>query len=237
MLTECPSCQTRYDIEDRLLRRRGRRIRCSVCDSSWYLLPPDSRRAIVVPPVRITAPLSSISAPFAPFVVPPLSPITGSRVTPAERRPLLPRFNIPATLLRTGSIALVLAVSMSAIGFRRTIVRHLPAAGLAYAAVGLPVNLRGLEFRDLTSKILTDNGRRLLTVEGVIAQVGGGDANVPDVRVAIRDPSGREIYSWTTPAPRQKLARGETTPFRARLAAPPSAGSDIRVQFADASSP
>ena len=60
--------------------------------------------------------------------------------------------------------------------------------------------------------------------------------DAPDLRVAVRDPSGREIYSWTTPPPRQTLGRGETTLFRARLAAPPLAGADVRVQFAEASS-
>jgi predicted Zn finger-like uncharacterized protein len=241
MLTECPSCQTRYEVEDRLLRRRGRRIRCSICDESWFLLPADSHKPIDIPVLRITAPLASATGAAVPIVVAPRSPIVPSVTSPfvasrvGPRKPAV-RFRprVPAAAIRIGVLAAGATMLMLAIGQRERIVRHLPQMGAAYAALGLPVNLRGLEFRDIKSTILTDNGQRMLAVEGVIAQVGGRDAKVPDVRVAVRDPSGRELYSWTSPAPKSQLNRGETTLFRARLAAPPMSGADIKIQFADA---
>jgi predicted Zn finger-like uncharacterized protein len=235
MLTQCPACQTRYEIEDRLLRRRGRRIRCATCDESWFQLPADSRKAVAVPEIRVTAPRASQMAPTVALVDVPLSPITASRVAAAARPRARQPMRLSAPLLRAAALAVLVTAGMSAVGFRERIVRIVPQAGVLYAAMGLPVNARGLEFRDVKSTILTDNGRRLLAVEGVIAQVGRHGAKVPDVRVAVNDPTGREIYSWTTPAPRQTLARGETALFRARLAAPPVAGAQIKVQFADAS--
>ena len=234
MLTECPTCQMRYEVEDRLLRRRGRRIRCSVCEGSWFLLPPDAHKPLDVGPVRITAPRASATAASVPVIAAPVSPIIRSRVRPKAPLFRLPRPNLSSVAGRAGLFFAGLCVLMLTIGQRERIVRHLPQVGRAYAAVGLPVNLRGLEFRDIKSTILTDNGQRLLAVEGVIAQVGRQDEKVPDVRVAVRDPSGRELYSWTTPAPRARLNRGETALFRARLMAPPVTGAEIKVQFADA---
>jgi hypothetical protein len=170
------------------------------------------------------------SSTAAPIV----SPIVRSRVSPAAPPVRWPRPRLSGAAIRVGAFAAGVAMLMLAIGQRERIVRHLPQIGPAYAAIGLPVNLRGLEFRDIKSTILTDNGHRMLAVEGVIAQVGQRDAKIPDVRVAVRDPSGRELYSWTTPAPKDQLTRGETTLFRARLAAPPMSGAEIKIQFADA---
>ena len=233
MLTECPSCQMRYEVEDRLLRRRGRRIRCSVCDGSWFLLPPDAQKPVDAPQVRITAPVASATAASVPVIAAPVSPIVRSRIRPKPPMLRLPRPNLSSAAFRAGVFIAGLTALMLVIGQRDRIVRHLPQIGPAYAALGLPVSLRGLEFRDIKSTILTDNGHRLLAVEGIIAQVGPRNATVPDVRVAVRDPSGRELYSWTTPSQKQKLNRGETVLFRARLAAPPAAGANIKLQFAD----
>jgi hypothetical protein len=52
-------------------------------------------------------------------------------------------------------LATLLAVivgSMSPAGVRKQIVRAVPATSALYAAAGLPVNLRGLEFRGVTSR-------------------------------------------------------------------------------------
>ncbi len=257
MLTECPSCQTRYEVADPLLRKRGRRIRCSQCNEGWYLPPPSSLKTIVAPelPALVAAQEAIAAAPprvpvevvlrrrevaphhvMQPIEVP--SRIVSSRVK-AEKKPFLhwPVFTLSPGVLPACTGLACLALTMGAIGQRELIVRNMPRTAPLFSAIGLPVNLRGLEFRDFKSTLMTDNGNRTLAVEGVIAQVGRKDANVPDVRVAVTDPSGREIYSWTTPAPRETLTRGETVLFRARLASPPPAGSRIKVQFASAQKP
>ena len=50
----------------------------------------------------------------------------------------------------------VLLGSMCLVGLKEQIVRVLPASGALYAAAGLPVNLRGLEFRAVTSDVSQD---------------------------------------------------------------------------------
>jgi hypothetical protein len=64
-------------------------------------------------------------------------------------------------------LATLLAVivgSMSLAGLKEEIVRVMPATGALYAAAGLPVNLRGLEFRGVTSRVSAENAQRLLKV-------------------------------------------------------------------------
>jgi hypothetical protein len=53
----------------------------------------------------------------------------------------------------------------------------------------------------------------------------------PDLRIALRAADGRELYVWTTRAPKSRLARGERARFAARLAAPPEGIADALVKF------
>jgi hypothetical protein len=47
----------------------------------------------------------------------------------------------------------VIVGSMSLAGLKEQIVRAVPATSALYAAAGLPVNVRGLEFRGVTSRV------------------------------------------------------------------------------------
>jgi hypothetical protein len=51
------------------------------------------------------------------------------------------------------------------------------------------------------------------------------------LRIALRAADGRELYVWTTRAPKGRLARGERVGFAARLAAPPEGVEDALVKF------
>ena len=115
--------------------------------------------------------------------------------------------------------------------------RHLPAAGALYAAVGLPVNPDGLALRDVRSGLVADGGKTVLMLEGTISNLRGADTPVPALAVVVRDADRTPLYAWTAPAPKATLAKGETVAFRSRLAAPPASGRDVRVTFADASVP
>jgi hypothetical protein len=68
-------------------------------------------------------------------------------------------------------------------------------------------------------------------VEGTIASVASLNTEVPRIRLAIRNSSGHEIYSWTLQPIRNVLAPRETVTFRSRLAAPPADGREVVVRF------
>jgi hypothetical protein len=130
-------------------------------------------------------------------------------------------------------IAILVAV-MALIGLREKIVRAAPFAAAVYSAIGLPVNLAGLELRSLKSQIFIEGYHRVLAIEGEIVNLRREANRVPLVALAVRDANGRDKYAWTTPAPKARLEAGETIAFRARLASPPPDGSDVLVRFASA---
>lgn len=130
------------------------------------------------------------------------------------------------------TIAAILIGASALIALRGKIVRALPPMAGAYAAIGLPVNLAGLELRDLHSRIVMDGARKVLTIEGEIVNIRRAPNRVPLVALAVRGENGLDRYAWTTPAPKSQLEPGETIAFRARLASPPEDGADVLVRFA-----
>jgi hypothetical protein len=132
-------------------------------------------------------------------------------------------------------IAAIIAIvfgAMALIGMRDKIVRVVPAATALYTAIGLKVDAVGLDLRGVTSKIVTEGARKVLTVEGEIVNLRRSANRVPPMALAVRGADGRERYVWTAAAPKMRLAAGESVQFRARLASPPADGTEVQVRFA-----
>jgi predicted Zn finger-like uncharacterized protein len=144
----------------------------------------------------------------------------------AARRGLtLSRHAMPAFIIL---LALVLVCMIAG---RRQIVRLLPQTASLYARIGLPVNLRGLAFENIKTIREVDDGVPILIVEGDIVGTTGRHTEVPRLRFAVTDDSGKEIYAWTARPAKTLLPPGETLPFRSRLASPPGEASGVTVRF------
>lgn len=133
------------------------------------------------------------------------------------------------------SITLVImplvAVHIAILGWRSDVVRLLPQTASLFAAVGLPVNLRGVAFADVTTTKEQTGNVPVLVVQGKIANVSRQPHEVPRLRLALRNVSGTEVYSWTALPERTMLAPGDTEPFQTRLASPPAEGHELVVRF------
>jgi predicted Zn finger-like uncharacterized protein len=125
----------------------------------------------------------------------------------------------------------LLAVNMAILGWRSDVVRLMPQTGSLFAAIGLPVNLRGLAILDVTTAREAHDGVSVLLVRGRIANVSRQPRDVPRIRFAMRDQAGTEVYSWTSLPERSALAPGDAEPFQTRLASPPASGHEVVVRF------
>ena len=124
-----------------------------------------------------------------------------------------------------------LAIFIAAMHYRDDVVRALPSTAGLYATVGIPVNLRGLEFDNVTQRRDFENGVPVLIIEGEIINVRDRATPVPALRFALRGKSGDELYAWTL-EPRQRAVDPEAAMnFRTRLASPPRGANDIQVRF------
>jgi predicted Zn finger-like uncharacterized protein len=143
-----------------------------------------------------------------------------------EKRTILQRILSLPTLIAVLAIALVAIVQG-----RATVVRHFPQTGSLFAALGMPVNLRGLVFKDVVSKTEFHEGAMVLVVEGVIANLTPRTLDVPRLRFSLRNAAGHEVYAWTALPTRPQLGSGDGLAFRTRLASPPAEGRDVIVRF------
>jgi predicted Zn finger-like uncharacterized protein len=134
------------------------------------------------------------------------------------------------TRLQTAILAL-LVIDAVIVGWRRDIVRVLPQTASFYAQIGLPVNLRGLVFDAVTTRAEQHEGVPILVVEGAIVNSTGAVAEVPRLKLAVRNAAKQEIYAWTAASPRATLAPYQAVAFRTRLASPPPEAADVLVRF------
>jgi predicted Zn finger-like uncharacterized protein len=119
----------------------------------------------------------------------------------------------------------------AALGARASIVGVMPDLAGLYAAIGFPVNLRGLEFRDVKTTREMQDGIPVLVIQGKVVNVAKHPVEIPRVRLAVLGSDGQELYSWTTLLQRSILGDDEKVAFRSRLASPPPNGQKVLVRF------
>jgi len=182
--------------------------------------------------------------PLAAHVAPPLAPAADEHAAPQEPAEDIETFAARRTRRerarnqrRSGrpSAATVLfalfAANAALIGWRTDVVRVLPQTASLFAAIGLPVNLRGLAFSDVTTVTEAHDGVTMLVVQGTITNVTKQPRDVPRIRLAMKNDAGAEVYSWTSLPTRTALAPGDSEPFQTRLASPPLDGHAVEVRF------
>jgi hypothetical protein len=116
---------------------------------------------------------------------------------------------------------------------RTNVVRTLPGAAPLYAKAGLPVNVRGLEFRNVSYKWGIDRkGRPAMTVAGTVINITNQPQSVPSVAFVFLDAAQAELFNWATPIRDTPLQPGKSTSFEARIPAPPDAVANLQLRFA-----
>jgi len=184
----------------------------------------------------INAPAIAPEEPF-PAEAPKFEPgVPDSGETIAESRPRQSaRKGKRGALRRLVSLPMAIVALLAVIGailnWRVNIVRQLPQTASLFAAIGLPVNLRGLVFQDVKSTTEVQDGMTVLVVEGTIVNLTTRTQDVPRLRLALRNAAGHEVYAWTAVAPRPTVSSGAGVVFRTRLASPPPDGRDVIVRF------
>jgi hypothetical protein len=136
----------------------------------------------------------------------------------------------PLSHLQTFILAMVI-VDAIVVGWRTDFVRLFPQTAAFYALTGLSVNLRGVDFADVTTTAEQHEGMPILVVQGNIVNSARKVVDVPRIKFIARNAARQEIYSWTAAPARTVLSPGEVAPFRSRLASPPADAQEVLVRF------
>jgi hypothetical protein len=93
----------------------------------------------------------------------------------------------------SAAVLALLALNAGLLAWRADIVPLLPQTASLYAAVGLPVNLRGLSFENVRMFRAEHEGVGVLVVEGSIVNVTKRSVKVPQLRLAMHNDAKHEI--------------------------------------------
>ena len=194
MFIVCKTCSSSYHIPSEIFGDAPRQFRCSGCGRSWEAARSrHARRAR-----RLDAGRCGGGRPRAGAAAGVRTASGGAGAQTAA--PL-------------AAVSLV-AGSMGAIGARQAVVAAVPLAAGAYAAVGLPVNVRGLDIGAVRARMTDSGDKKVLVVEGAITNLREGETAAPDLRIALRAGDGRELYVWTTRAPKTAWRKAKACALR-----------------------
>lgn len=246
MIITCPQCRTRYEVADQAIGDTGRAVQCANCSTSWYA---DRASALAsLPPLRPLAPSTSASpekdedALDVEFqeVAAASEPPDPTRAFKKRTRLLAQRQRdiaraLPAAKTRrsVSIVAIAVAISLLAglVTARESIVRAVPDLASFYSAVGLGVNVEGLEFTAIRTDRAIEGGRDVLIVRGEIENVSGTTQPLPPIRVSLYRGDGTSIYEWQAVPGAASLDAGRTLIFETRLTAPPPDVARVRLRF------
>lgn len=210
MLISCPDCARSYHVDADQVGEHGRVLICPKCGARWFCAGehgfgggPRLQLGAVVAEQR-PDPLPTIPA----WTFPPLGGIV---------RPIV-------------ASACIALVAVGAVSMRRTVVRLIPKAAPIYAALHLPVHVRGLEFSRIVSAQLPSAD---LTVSGQIRNLGTRRMTLPRVAFEIRDAKGAPLISWSETPPAPTLGAGRIVAFASLPHSVPPESRSVLVRFED----
>lgn len=255
MIITCPHCQTKYQVAYEAIGAVGRKVQCAHCQQAWQqeaLASPAEQAAFeaiaedgmdeamaseeraVAAELRQRlateeARLSAEAGKLDPAVI-------RHRQRAFSRRQNLMASRLPlARLRRFARVSGVLAlVTIAAVGYfgRVQVVERFPAMAGVYEAVGLGVNVVGLDFTSVTTLRTLRDGKDVLIVSAQIVGLMREPVVVPPVVISLLDADGQGIYEWSvTPSVRDLMA-GERATFDTQLVLPPGDAQRVRLTFA-----
>jgi predicted Zn finger-like uncharacterized protein len=240
MILTCPECATRYQTDASKFPPQGRSVRCAKCGHVWHQSAPqpevEEEAISAVPPPAPEAPVYERPEPAA-------SHYEEARPTPFT--PLKPESDrsdmLPGIISRLGLavgwvalIAVILAIGWAVLTYRQQIAAAWPQSASLYAGLGLRVNTRGIEIRNVDDSLEVEDGQPVLVITGDLVNLGDEPVPVPKVRIGLFDEQKREIYSYSFAPDVKTLEAHQTVPFRTRLANPPVARRTVEVRLLSA---
>ncbi|GJD34873.1 zinc-ribbon domain-containing protein [Methylobacterium aerolatum] len=263
MLITCPTCASSYRINAAKIGPEGRSVRCAACRETWFLSPTDAlaegeEPAEVLAGAASGDPVSEAAwaeaassvresamaqeaaaeaAAGAPATIRRTKSATSRKPTKRAggKRPSRGAKSLPLTPAAFLGLGLLASLPVACLA-RAQIVGVIPRSAALFGAIGLPVNRRGLEIRDVVAyqSSAEDEQPRELVVEGDVVGVGRGVVPMPPIAVTVSDAAGKSVTTFSAPAPRSVLGAGESARFRAKLADPPTQGRVVTLRFANA---
>ncbi len=230
MILTCPACATSYFVPDEAIGPNGRRVRCKTCGHDWRasledapleLEPATEGLSPAADPASETLPESLAETP-----APELPRAFRAR---AERKRRT-RQAAAAGAAWAAAAAVVLGLITGGVLFREEIVRKFPATAGAYGALGLDVNIVGLEFEAQRARVAPHDPGRIV-VSGAVRNIRETEVSSPPIRVILQDERGVEIASRVLRPDWPPILPGKVEGFATVIADPQGKAAGMTTKF------
>lgn len=242
MILTCTSCSTRYYADDAAIGPAGRTVRCAACGFSWFAEPQLELRTTAEAPEAVRAEAPAAQEPLTRERVerlrraaeqPGPAPSAAAKFRAQQAERMRRERARAAMVVWTATGAALAASATGMVAFRQDVAEVWPRSASAFAAMGLDVNVYGLEFYDLAVERAFDGATPILLVSGEVRNIGRDDKLVPPVRVSLRDGNSHEIFELVNAITDQPVAAGGAIPFQIRVENPPTDAVDLEATFAN----
>ncbi len=251
MILTCPNCSTRYSVNAKAFGESGRAVRCAQCGHKWHAMAQDEDEITLEEPITgcfgkdldKDQMKEAAREPLAPEQADaekeensespdtPKAPHANWREREAQRK----RQKRRRIAFGVWGVILLILVLLSSIGivYRSAVVRFWPNTASLYEALGMKVNLWGVDLGKTSVQRLIVGDANVLRISGEVTNPGKKDQHVPLVQISLRDETGATLYQWTvTPGP-ANLAPGEVAVFKTEVSNPPNNAVGIDFNFID----
>jgi predicted Zn finger-like uncharacterized protein len=218
MLLTCPQCSAKYNVTDGAIPSSGRTVRCAACGNSWRAMPAgaigytaSTQKAPSAAETKKAGLLAKLGLGSKKAKPGKLEPHEVARKKALDQIKTTNRLaaGIPWAI----SLSLLIGALASAAIYRSDIVRVWPKSASAFAAVGLPANLYGVDIRDITITSSADTKGPKIEVKGLLQSVSRTSEFIPYLKVSLVDAKGLERLSWMVDPGIESLAPGKAHPF------------------------
>ncbi|MHA6688968.1 DUF3426 domain-containing protein [Devosia sp. A449] len=262
MIITCPHCQTKYQVTYEAIGSAGRKVQCAQCRQAWKQRPvapetpptPEQQAAFdsitedALDEVMMAEERSATTDGAARQALEQANAATQQQSTSADAALMRKRqkafsqrqnamaAELPLARLRRSVrvLAVLLLGAILIVGYfgRTQVVERFPELAGVYEAIGLGVNVVGLEFSNVSTLRTLRDGKDVLIVSAQIVGLMPEPVMVPAVVVTLIDAQGRGVYEWSvTPSVRDLMA-GERSTFDTQLTLPPGDAARVRLSFA-----
>ena len=239
MILTCPNCATRYLTTPEDIGPKGRTVRCSSCQTSWYVkaeadildLADQESSAPNKSPVpnkvsnKISVPQPSLTAKQGTAKQGKVSAQAGieaaAQIRDKTYRKRAARRMMGVGLLWGTTLAILGLGAGAAYYLRQPIVQKYPAAATLYKGFGVQVAQNGLILESVTVNSAYIEGVPTVLVEGELSNIDRVSRLAGPIYFDMLDVAGQSLASWTYEAETGPIEPASSLSFVDQYANPP----------------
>jgi len=244
MILTCPECSTRYLTKENAIGPNGRSVRCSKCDTTWFVAADSDELALkdnqaaedisAITPAAIAAAATpkaaeTVSESHEGFVPKKL----GAHVEVRDKADNLKRKRRLRTVGFIWAIPLLILLLCAILGFifRQEIVNRAPATATIYKSLGIPVTLSGLDIENPITRSALINGQPVLVINGAVRNITAKSQPIPPLKLSLHNPKGDVVATWVIETEKTTIDKDERVTFVSEYPNPPVDAVKLRYEF------